>query len=341
MPKFFLGFLFTIISSHLVAQDYHFSQFDKVLMVLNPATVGNFEGFERLSIQNRNQWIGAGTQFTTTMASAELTFGKTARKTDPFVGLGILFLNDVGGDSKFGMTAGGISLSGNLPLSKSHRLSAGIQTSFNNRSADFSNLSFYSQWNGSGFDPSIPIDEPNQLASFSYVDAGLGIHYIFDKKSNSSSGGKELVFSSGFFIQHINQPKLRYNALTLDRLNAKYGLYVSSKLGINTVAGIELKVAQFFQGPHYEGLYGSFYQVKLNRESKSTALRNEKKLGVGFYVRSSGALIPACFLDLGYFQMGVSYDQELSKLSRAYRSSLEFTFSFTATKKSFFSGRKL
>ena len=120
-------------------------------------------------------------------------------------------------------------------LSKSHRLSAGIQTSFNNRSADFSNLSFYSQWNGSEFDPSIPIDEPNQLASFSYVDAGLGLHYSFDKRSNSSSGGKELAFSSGFFIQHINQPKLRYNALTLDRLNAKYGLYVSSKIGVNTV----------------------------------------------------------------------------------------------------------
>jgi len=341
MFKFFLGFLFALVSSHLVAQDYHFSQFDKVLMVLNPATVGNFEGFERLSIQNRNQWIGAGTQFTTTMASAELTFGKTARKDDPFVGLGILFLNDVGGDSKFGMTAGGISLSGNLPLSKSHRLSAGIQTSFNNRSADFSNLSFYSQWNGSEFDPSIPIDEPNQLASFSYVDAGLGLHYSFDKRSNSSSGGKELAFSSGFFIQHINQPKLRYNALTLDRLNAKYGLYVSSKIGVNTVAGIELKAAQFFQGKHYEGLYGAFYYLKLKRESKATNLRNEKTISAGLYFRSSGALIPSCYIDLGACQFGVSYDQELSKLSRAYRSSLEFSFSYTLTKRSIFAGKKL
>lgn len=341
MLKYAVVLSFSLLYCAAFSQDYHFSQFDKALVLLNPATVGDFDGFERFGIQNRNQWIGSGTQFMTTMASAELTFGKAARNKNSFVGLGIFFLSDVGGDSKFGMTAGGLSLSGNLPLAKGHRLSAGIQTSFNNRNADFSNLSFYSQWNGSSFDPSIPIDESNQLASFSYVDAGLGAHYSFDKKSNSSSAGNELAFSSGFFIQHLNQPKLRYNALTFDRLDAKIGVYCASQMGINSVASIEIKVAQFFQGPHYEGLYGSFYHVKLKRESNSTALRNEKKLGVGFYVRSSGALIPACFLDLGYCQMGVSYDQELSKLSRAYRSSLEFTFSFTATKKSLFSGRKL
>ena len=134
---------------------------------------------------------------------------------------------------------------------------------------------------------------------------------------------------------------MRYNALTLDRLNAKYGLYVSSKLGINTVAGIELKVAQFFQGTHYEGLYGAFYNLKLNRASKATNLRNEKMLSAGFYFRSTGALIPTCYMDLGACQFGVSYDQELGKLSRAYRSSLEFSFSYTLTKRSIFAGKKL
>ena len=329
------------LSGFFTAQDYHFSQFDKSLMVLNPAAVGDFDGFERFSIQNRNQWIGAGTQFMTTMASAELTFGKSARNNNGFVGLGIFFLNDVGGDSKFGMTSGGISISGNLPLAKGHRLAAGLQTSFNNRNADFSNLSFYSQWNGITFDPSIPVDEPNQLASFSYVDAGLGANYTYNKKSNSSMGGKDFILNSGFFIQHLNQPKLRYNALTLDRLNAKYGIYNTTTIGFNSRSGLELKVGQFFQGKHYEGVYGAFYKLRFKGSSRVTNLINDKNISVGSYFRSTGAAIPACFIDFGTWRFGVSYDQELGRIARAYRSSLEFSFGFTLTKRSMFSGKKL
>ena len=341
MNRLVLFFIIILNSGHFVGQDYHFSQYEKTLMILNPATVGNFEGFERFSFQNRNQWIGSGTQFMTTMGSAELTFGKNSGKNKAFVGLGIFFLNDVGGDSKFGMNSGGISLSGNIPLSKGHRLSAGIQTSFNNRSADFSNLSFYSQWNGTEFDPSAPVDEPNQLASFSYVDAGLGANYTFDRMNNSSMGGKEFIFNGGFFIQHINQPKLRYNSLTLDKLNSKYGIYASSKIGLNTISGIEVKLAQFFQGKHYEGMYGVFYNLKFRRESKATSFKNEKVVSGGLYFRSTGTIIPTFLVDLGTCQFGVSYDQELSKLARSYRSSLEFSLSFTLAKKSLFKGKRL
>jgi hypothetical protein len=33
------------LSGVFTAQDYHFSQFDKSLMVLNPAAVGDFDGY--------------------------------------------------------------------------------------------------------------------------------------------------------------------------------------------------------------------------------------------------------------------------------------------------------
>ena len=76
MFKFFLGFLFAIVSSHLVAQDYHFSQIDKMMPLINPATTSNFDGFEKFSALHRSQWLGSGTKFHTTNALAELTLGK-------------------------------------------------------------------------------------------------------------------------------------------------------------------------------------------------------------------------------------------------------------------------
>ncbi len=331
---------FFILPIVLVAQDYHFTQYDKSLMITNPATVGNFEGFERISIQNRNQWIGAGTKFITTMTSAEFTIGKSGHQNKAFGGIGLFFMNDAGGDSKFGMTCGGISISGNIPLARGHRLSAGLQTSFNNRNADFSNLSFYSQWNGSIFDPTIAVDEPNQLASFSYLDAGIGVNYSFDKSSRGSSS-KEKKINIGGFIQHINQPKLRYNALAVDHLYAKYGLHVESAFGLSSNMSLEIKVAQFIQGKHYEGLYGAFYKLKFKGSSQITRLKHEKTLSTGLYFRSTGALIPACYLDFGNYRFGVSYDQELGRIAAAYRSSLEFSFSYTTMKKSIFKGKRL
>ena len=79
MNRLVLFFIIILNSGHFVGQDYHFSQYEKTLMILNPATVGNFEGFERFSFQNRNQWIGSGTQFMTTMANARTRKGP--RKT--------------------------------------------------------------------------------------------------------------------------------------------------------------------------------------------------------------------------------------------------------------------
>jgi hypothetical protein len=141
---------------HVFGQDLHLSQIDQTLPVINPALTSNFNGFEKFSIQHRNQWLGAGTQFMTSYGLAEFSIGKTRKMNKAYAGLGVFFINDVGGDSKISLKSGGINLSGNLPLSTSEWISAGIQTSFNNRSADLTNLLFYSQWNGSSLDGLIP-----------------------------------------------------------------------------------------------------------------------------------------------------------------------------------------
>ena len=70
--------LFVFINSGF-SQDYHFSQINRNTMLYNPAATGMFNGYERFSVSHRNQWIGAGTQFMTSLASGEFTIGKGIR----------------------------------------------------------------------------------------------------------------------------------------------------------------------------------------------------------------------------------------------------------------------
>jgi type IX secretion system PorP/SprF family membrane protein len=334
-----LGWSFLCLS--LWAQDFHFTQFDRSLLLLNPSMVGHFDGFERFSVQNRNQWVASGTQFMTSLAAVECTFGKNNMDSKSFVGFGAHFLRDVGGDARFGNTSFGASLSGNLQVSKNSKFSAGLQTSYTNRTADFSRLTYYSQWNGSIFDPAVPTNEAGSFTSFGFVDAGLGMSYSFDKRNASISQSNAKSLCLGAFIQHVTAPKLRYNAISSDRLKRKWGFHAETEFSLNSSMLLELKTAQTMQGKHYEGNVGALLKFMFKRTAQITRLKNDAWLCAGLYARTSGAISPTVYLDLGGFQFGISYDQELSKRAKAYRSSIEFSLAYSFTKNAMFSSRKI
>lgn len=217
------------------------------MAMINPAVTSTFSGFERISLQHRNQWLGAGTQFMTSMGMMEFSIGKQPRKTSAYSGIGVYFVNDIGGDSKFSIKTGGFTASGVLPLSKAHSVSAGIQVGYSNRSADFSRLTFYNQWDGTQFDPNIDANEVNGVSSFSHLDAGIGISYSYNKENENTLSASELSFQGGFSMQHINRPTLRYNSLVDDKLPIKLCLHTNVRYGLSPESNLELSAAQFIQ----------------------------------------------------------------------------------------------
>ena len=94
MKKIFV-FISLLISGIASAQDYHFSQIDKMMPLINPATTSNFDGFEKFSALHRSQWLGSGTKFHTTNALAELTLGKKRGRDKAYLGVGVFFNNDL------------------------------------------------------------------------------------------------------------------------------------------------------------------------------------------------------------------------------------------------------
>jgi len=328
-----------ILSSYVFSQDYHFSQIDKMMPLINPATTSNFDGWEKFSAFHRSQWLGSGTKFYTTNALAELTLGKKRGREKAYLGVGIFFANDVGGDSKMTSNGGGFSASGNVPLADGHWLSAGFQTAFNSRSADFSRLYYYNQFNGSGFDNTLPSGELNQFTTFGYVDAGAGISYRFNKQRNRKYKSKNNGFQIGASISHINQPDLKYNVLIEDKLYRKFCLHTNFTIGINSVSGLQFTAAQFFQGPHSETNFGVFYELRLKDVSSLMSVSSERNLYIGSYFRIPSSFAPYVGIDFGDFSFGISYEKTAGFAGTAFKHSIEVNLSFMVSNKSLFKGR--
>ncbi len=343
--KFGLGFLVLMLTfnkaERLFAQDFHLTQADRSIPFLNPAFVGTYKGFEKLTLLNRNQWIGSGTQFLTSYGMAEFTPGRTRQSERAYAGIGASFGNDVGGDSRMTQKSFGLTASGHLPLAKGHWLDAGIQTAIQQRSADFSKLLYYSQWNGSTLDPNVYSGEENDFVSFAFVDASIGMAYRFEPNQRGELRDGQWSLQTGFSLQHVNRPRLQYNTLSADRLYQKAVAYTCFSLGLNEVSALQLSLTHLRQGGHSETMLGAIYRMKLRGSSQVTNEVSTRFLSTGFYFRSTAAIAPYVAIDLGAFDFGFSYDADLGAASSVFRHSVELNLSYTFLKKSAFQGSRL
>ncbi len=343
--KFGLSFLVLILTfnkvERLFAQDFHLTQADRSIPFLNPAFVGTYKGFEKLTLLNRNQWVGSGTQFLTSYGMAEFTPGRTRQSERAYAGIGASFGNDVGGDSRMTQKSFGLTASGHLPLAKGHWLDAGIQTAIQQRSADFSKLLYYSQWNGSTLDPNVYSGEENDFVSFAFVDASIGMAYRFEPNQRGELRDGQWSLQTGFSLQHVNRPRLQYNTLSADRLYQKSVVYACFSLGLNEVSALQLSLTHLRQGGHSETMLGAIYRMKLRGSSQVTNEVSTRFLSTGFYFRSTAAIAPYVAIDLGAFDFGFSYDADLGASSSVFRHSVELNLSYTFLKKSAFKGSRL
>ena len=343
--KFGLSFLVLILTfnkvERLFAQDFHLTQSDRSIPFLNPAFVGTYKGFEKLTLLNRNQWVGSGTQFLTSYGMAEFTPGRTRQSERAYAGIGGSFGNDVGGDSRMTQKSFGLTASGHLPLAKGHWLDAGIQTAIQQRSADFSKLLYYSQWNGSTLDPNVYSGEENDFVSFAFVDASIGMAYRFEPNQRGELRDGQWSLQTGFSLQHVNRPRLQYNTLSADRLYQKSVVYACFSLGLNEVSALQLSLTHLRQGGHSETMLGAIYRMKLRGSSQVTNEVSTRFLSTGFYFRSTAAIAPYVAIDLGAFDFAFSYDADLGASSSVFRHSVELNLSYTFLKKSAFKGSRL
>lgn len=325
------------------AQDFHVTQILQSSNLLNPGAVGVYDGWERIAIQQRNQWLGGGATYMTTGVAADANFFKNDRKPKAHLGVGMQFYNDVAGSSGYGLQTGSLAVSGILPVGNGSQLSLGIQGGVGNRSGNMSRLIYDSQWNGNGaYDPTIVSGETGSLSSFMYLDASAGIFYQFDGGQSTFARNNDMKFQVGLAGYHLNAPLLKYRSGSQEQLARKYVGMMKLSMDIpNTKLAFDAQFAQFIQGGHYESILGLILRRRFESGGKITGLNQDAFVGLGVYTRLKDAISPTLQVDWKGFHFGVSYDITLSALRYGYKGgSLEFSLSYTNLNTALFKTRR-
>lgn len=327
--------------ANINAQDLHFTQILQSPNLLNPGAVGVYDGWERVAVHHRNQWLGGSTSFMSTSINADATLMKDVYRPKAHVGVGLHFYNDIGGTSKFGSQVGGLTLSGILPIGGGSQLSLGIQGTFGSRRGDISRLVFDSQWAGSGYDPLLASNE-TALSTFTYMDASAGLFYQFDGGKSTFARNNDMKFQFGLAAYHVNAPELRYRTGSSEKLERKYVAMLNYTMDLpSSYWAIDVQGAQFIQGGHFETMLGLILKRRFSEGSKQTGFKRDASFGFGCYTRIKDAIMPTIQVEYKGFKFGLSYDATLSAYRRSLGiGSLELSVSFVNQHHAIFKTRR-
>lgn len=297
------------------SQDIHLSQFYTNRQNLNPALTGSFDGDYTVYLNYRSQWSQLSVPVVTTM----LGYEKRLDFHTQSVGIGGLIIHDRISDYNIANTK--------LFLTGSYRrdlggveLSAGIQLGYVLKRQDFTDQTFPVQWDydQGDFDISLSNLEEGLIGAANYFDMNAGI--LLSKRWN-----KKIKTSIGYAAFHATIPHESF----LDddfRLKLRSAVHMSSEIRLSEKIFIE---------PHGLIMWTTSTQdfvVGSNLRYQAT------KMGIraGFFHRgglpSSDALIYKAGLVYDNFDLGFSYDFNISELSQSAtrKSTYEFSIIYTA-----------
>jgi hypothetical protein len=113
-------------------------------------------------------------------------------------------------------------------------------------------------------------------------------------------------------------------------------------IGLGTGRSFIVPMAFFaLQGPSTEFMFGGMYRYMLKEAAKVTGFVRGAALSVGGMYRWGDAICPMMMVEMDGFAVGVSYDVNVSGLTRAsvYQGGLEVTVRFTSPNPFYWTGR--
>ena len=180
-------------TSHLIAQDIHFSLFNMSPLSLNPAHTGAFEGTARIGGIYRDQWASIiSDQFQTPSFYVDAPIIRGFGKYD-WVGVGAMLFSDKAGSIELGTSGFLFSAAYHRSLSNKNSdniLTLGIQGGSISRTLNTMNLLL-----GSGID----IGGPNRITNGTFMDRGFGAGGSTGGGGNPNQGGDQGDLDNNFF----------------------------------------------------------------------------------------------------------------------------------------------
>ncbi len=321
MRKLFLSIIILILFINqraLKAQDAHFSQFYAAPIVMNPAFTGVKNGKVRVAGAYRRQWESISVPFQTFTLSADYNLFSDGKIGDNLMGLGVVLVNDIAGQSQLRRTGVQMNLgySQNMGVQGNY-ISIGFQGGVTQEALNIDNLVFESQFDGESFNASNfsgEMYENNRIWNYQF-SAGMAWTYSKDRNNN---------YFLGISAHQLNRPNRSFLMDSEDLLHIRYALFGGFEKRIHSFVSIAPRVMVMKQGPHSEYIFGSYFKMHLS-EPKAV---NNTSLSLGVLYRWKDAFVPIVRFDYGAYGFGLSYDVNISKLTKASQSrgGAEITF---------------
>ena len=280
----------------LVAQDIHYSQFNRSPIYINPALAGIFKGDVRFVGNYRSQWNKVPVNYQTFSGSVEKKFINTNQKNSLF-SAGLLFNHDEAGDLELSNTNIGLVGSYTQRLAEKHFITGGLHLSLSQRRLSLDRLQVDQQYNGDVFDPSLPSGETSLNTSIAFGDFSGGLNYRFQnpfKRTKIDIGGS---------IYHIGTPNTSLFDDAEVPLSRRYTIYGISSFRIAEDFNLGLRAIGQFQGPHQEIVLGGTIKYHLVKGRS-----REVAIGLALAYRLGDAWVPTILVDYHNWSLGFNYD---------------------------------
>ncbi|GAA0534961.1 hypothetical protein GCM10009415_15720 [Chitinophaga japonensis] len=300
------------------AQDPHFSQFFASPLTLNPAFTGLFSGDFRVAGNYRSQWRSIATPYVTGTLSADFSILKNVISYTDIWGVGVMALYD--------KTGGGALVSNYIAISTAyhkgldpegnHTLAIGLQGAWMQKRVDQSKLIFESQIDNNGYNPGLPSSETLTNPKISYFDPNVGILY------NGLVGEASNIYLGASYY-HITQPTETFMSQNNNRLSYRYTIHGGGSFPVHGINRIHASALYMKQSTASETSFGAAYGFNLSGVPDD----NPTMFYLGSWYRLKDAINPYVGLEIGGFNVGLTYDLNVSSLKPAsnYRGGMEIS----------------
>ncbi|MFT3682519.1 MAG: PorP/SprF family type IX secretion system membrane protein [Ferruginibacter sp.] len=309
-------------STVLHAQDILLSQYYAQPLLRNPALAGVFTGDIRAVASYRNQWQSITDPYRTFGLSTEIKMPINILADDNLT-IGLQLIKDVAGTSQLSQVQVMPALNYSILLSgeRNSYLSLAFMGGFMQQKFDPTKLVLNDQFitgaNGS-FSIAPASNQAFTNTDVSYRDLAVGLSY------NGELNGSIDYFIGGAMF-HVARPNVAFFESNTVKLNRKLTVNAGMSIASGEFDELILYGDYFRQGGNSTVQGGFMYRHDLYVSDD-----DRKGITGGVLYRWNDAVIPVLQLELSNFNIGASYDVNVSKLVKAsqYRGGVEITLAY-------------
>jgi type IX secretion system PorP/SprF family membrane protein len=306
-----------VLTCGLQAQDRHFSQYNEMSCVLNPALAGVVYD-TRVIGSYRTQWGKVSAAYQDYGIAFEQAIKNRKLMKGLYFAVSASLFRDIAGDSKLSTLNPNLGFTGIVKLNKQMKFSVGGQGGFIYKTIDITNLKWDRQFNGYEFEAERPSGEGNVPRSSIYsYDAGLGVNFNYsqsEKFISSRDGNKANVGLAYYHFGLVNNSFFSSDEQLYDRVIFHAGGDINIPRSKNAIMP-NLVIAK--QGRNSEVLMGALFKFILSDQSIRTNIRKPSAFSIGAQYRYRDAIIPTVLWQYDKYAIGISYDINVSALTPA------------------------